>query len=306
MTDGGQSVEVAVQGGRLVVHELAPGGSGQPTVVAAHGITANALMWQPVADELARRRPGVRFLAPDLRGRANSRDVTEPAGLAAHAEDVLAVAGGVGGRPLLLGHSMGAFVAALAAATAPGTTIGVVLVDGGVAFPAPPDLDIDAALQAVIGPAMDRLSMRFADLEAYVGFWAAHPALGPLLRGPAAGAVRRYLKHDLVPAPDAGVMSSCRIDVVRADGADVLADERTHAAVRTAVAAGVPVELLWCARGLLDEPQGLYDESRLAALDLPPAVRVTPVDANHYGVVLVDPGMSAVVDALERRLDAAD
>lgn len=34
--------------------------------------------------------------------------------------------------------------------------------------------------------------------------------------------------------------------------------------------------------------------------------RVTTVDANHYGVVLVDPGMSAVVDALERRLDAAD
>jgi pimeloyl-ACP methyl ester carboxylesterase len=303
MTATGHSFEVPVQGGRLVVHELAPGAPGQPTVLAAHGITANALMWQPVADELARRRPGMRFLAPDLRGRADSRDVTEPAGLAAHAEDVLAVARAGDDRPLLLGHSMGAFVTALAAATAPDAMTGVVLVDGGVAFPAPPDLDIDAALQAVIGPAMDRLSMRFADLDAYVGFWAPHPALGPPLAGPAAGAVRRYLQHDLVPAPDAGVMSSCRLDVVRADGADVLADARTHAAVRTAVAAGVQVELLWCARGLLDEPQGLYDESRLDALDLPSAVRVTPVDANHYGVVLVDPGVSAVVGALERRLD---
>jgi pimeloyl-ACP methyl ester carboxylesterase len=306
MTASGHSFEVAVQGGRLVVHELAPGEAGQATVLAAHGITANALMWQPVADELARRRPGVRFLAPDLRGRADSRDVTEPAGLAAHAEDVLAVAGATEDRPLLLGHSMGAFVTALAAATDPDAVTGVVLVDGGLAFPAPPDLDIDAALQAVIGPAMDRLSMRFGDLETYVGFWAPHPALGPLLTGPAAGAVRRYLQHDLVPAPDEGMMSSCRIDVVREDGADVLADPGTHAAVRTAVASGVRFELLWCARGLLDEPQGLYDQSRLDALDIPPAVRVTPVDANHYGVVLVDPGVSAVVDALERRLDATD
>jgi pimeloyl-ACP methyl ester carboxylesterase len=305
MTATGHSFEVGVQGGRLVVHELAPGEPGQPTVLAAHGITANALMWQPVADELARRRPGVRFLAPDLRGRADSRDVVQPAGLAAHAEDVLAVAGAGGDRPLLLGHSMGAFVTALAAGIAPGAMTGVVLVDGGLAFPAPPDLDIDAALQAVIGPAMDRLSMRFADLEAYVEFWSPHPALGRLLAGPAGPAVRRYLEHDLVPAPDAGMMSSCRLDVVRADGADVLADPRTHAAVRTAVAAGVPVELLWCARGLLDQPQGLYDQSRLDALDIPPAVRITPVDTNHYGVVLVDPGVGAVVDALERRLDAA-
>jgi pimeloyl-ACP methyl ester carboxylesterase len=303
MTEDRHSVEVAVQGGRLVVHELSPGEPGQPTVLAAHGITANALMWQPVADELARRRPDVRFLAPDLRGRADSRAVTEPAGLAAHVDDLLAVTRAGAGRPLLLGHSMGAYISALTAATEADAVCGVVLVDGGLAFPTPPGLDIDEALQAVIGPAMDRLSMRFADLEAYLEFWAPHPSLGPILAGPAGGAVRRYLQHDLVPAPDAGLMSSCRIDVVRADGADVLADTRTHAAVRTAVAAGVPVELLWCARGLLDEPQGLYDETRLAALDVPADVRVTKVDANHYSVVLVDPGVGAVVDALERQLE---
>jgi pimeloyl-ACP methyl ester carboxylesterase len=200
---------------------------------------------------------------------------------------------------------MGAFITALTAAKEPDAVSGVVLVDGGLAFPAPPDLDIDAALQAVIGPAMDRLSMRFADLEAYVAFWAPHPALGPLLDGTAAGAVRRYLQHDLVAAPDSGMMSSCRIEVVRADGADVLADARTHAAVRTAVAAGVSVELVWCARGLLNEPQGLYDESQLDVLDLPSDVRVTKADANHYSVVLTEPGVGAVVDAIERRLDAA-
>ena len=63
--------------------------------------------------------------------------------------------------------------------------------------------------------------------------------------------------------------STCVLDAVRADGADVMADRETHAALRTAVADGVGAELVWARRGLLDEPQGLYDEGRLAALDLP-------------------------------------
>jgi pimeloyl-ACP methyl ester carboxylesterase len=271
-------------------------------VLAAHGITANALMWQPLADELARRRPEVRFLAPDLRGRAGSRDLDGPCGLSVHAADLLAVARSLTPEPLLLGHSMGAFVAALAAATGPADVRGAVLVDGGLAFPPPPELDIDVALQAVIGPAMQRLSMRFADLDAYLAFWRQHPALGPLLEGPAQQSVQRYLAHDLMRSTGDEWVSTCRIDAVRADGADVLTDARAHGAVDAAVEHGVPVELVWAARGLLDEPQGLYDESRLAALDVPNAVRVTGVDANHYSVVLAEPGISAVVDAVERVL----
>jgi pimeloyl-ACP methyl ester carboxylesterase len=301
MTAASRSFEVEVAGGRLVVHELAAGRPDGPTVLAVHGITANALMWQPLADALAARHPDVRVVAPDLRGRADSRDVVGGAGLAVHARDLLATARQLGVRPLLLGHSMGAFVKGLTAATEPDAVTGAVLVDGGLAFPAPPGLDIDAALQAVIGPAMERLSLRFADLDAYVDFWAKHPALGPLLDGPAGGAVRRYLAHDLVRS-DSEWVSSCRLDVVRADGADVLVDAASHAAVGRAVRAGVPMELLWSARGLLDEPQGLYDEGRLAALEVPDDVRVTGVDANHYSVVLAEPGLSAVADAVERLL----
>lgn len=298
-------LEVEVPGGRLVVHELARGSAGGPTVLAAHGITANALMWQTVADEIARRRPDVRVLAPDLRGRADSRDIEGAGGIEVHADDVLAVTEMLDGPPLLLGHSMGAFVVAVTAATAPDRVSGAVLVDGGFAFPAPSDLDIDAALQAVIGPAMERLSLRFDDVEGYVAFWQQHPAIGPLLRGPAGGVVRRYLEHDLMRTSEGGWASTCRIEVVRSDGADVLADPRTHAAVSQAVDDGVSVELVWSARGLMDEPQGLYDESRLAALGVPPAVRITGVDANHYSVVLAEPGVSAVVDAVERLLPTA-
>ena len=72
--------------------------------------------------------------------------------------------------------------------------VGAELVDGGVGFPAPDGTDIDAALQAVIGPAMQRLSMRFASSGAYLDFWRAHPALGPVFDGPAARDLTRYLR----------------------------------------------------------------------------------------------------------------
>ncbi|MDQ6715037.1 MAG: alpha/beta hydrolase [Actinomycetota bacterium] len=302
--------------GGLDIHDLTvgePTGSA-PVVVAVHGITSNGLSWQCVADELYRRRgPGsVRFLAPDLRGRGDSRDAPGPYGLATHASDLVAISDVFGVQPLLVGHSAGAFAAALTGSLYPDRVSGLVLVDGGLAFPPPPDLDIDAALEAVIGPAMRRLTMRFAGPEAYLDFWREHPALGPALGGPQGPEIRRYLLHDLVPAPEGSSsapdawVSSCRIEAVRADGAGVLADEQVHGAARKAVAAGLPVELVWAARGLLDEPQGLYDERRIAGLDLPPEIRVTAVaDANHYTVILNAAGVGTVVDALERQLPAA-
>ncbi len=299
---------IELESGSLAIHDLTVGEAAKdaPVVLAVHGITANGLSWRRVADEVDRRHGtgAVRFLAPDLRGRGASRDVPPPYGLAAHAADLTAVATAFGAKPVLVGHSMGAFVAALALATAPDHFRGTVLVDGGLAFPSPPDLDIDAALQAVIGPAMDRLRMHFDDKADYLAFWAQHPALGPVLDGPAGGAARAYIEHDLVASDSepGRWRSSCVLDAVRADGADVLADAATHAAARRAVEQGSPVELVWAHRGLLDEPQGLYDEARLAALDVPDAIRTGGVDANHYDVILGERGVGAVVDAVDRLL----
>ncbi len=294
--------------GSLAIHDLTVGAAreGAPVVVAVHGITANGLSWRWVAEEIDRRHGsgGVRFLAPDLRGRGESRRVPGPYGLAAHVADLTSIASVFGAEPLLVGHSMGAFIAALAVATHPERFAGAVLVDGGLAFPAPDDLDIDAALTAVIGPAMERLSMRFGGPAEYLEFWAAHPSLGPALRGDSGEAVRQYLAHDLVEDEEqSGTWrSTCVLDAVRADGADVLADPQTHAAVRRAVDHGKPVELVWARRGLMNEPQGLYDEGRLEALDVPDAVRITAVDANHYDGILAERGVGAIADAIDRQL----
>ena len=90
---------------------------------------------------------------------------------------------------------------------------------------------------------------------------------------------------------------------IRADGRDVIFHPRLSPAVRDVVTHGVPVDFLWASRGLFDEKQGLYDESRLAILKVPHDVSVTLVpDTNHYSIVLSRQGLAPVVDAVARRL----
>lgn len=289
------------------VHDLSVGpiAADAPVVIAVHGITANGLCWPLVAQELAKRRPGVRFLAPDLRGRAESTAADDHAGLSVHVADLVALAAQQAGRPVFLGHSMGAFVCALLAAGHPEVPAAVVLVDGGLSFPVPAGLDVDATLAAVLGPSLARLSMTFADEDELLAFVSTNPALGSLLAGPFGDAGRTYLRHDIVRGEDGLVRSSCSYAAVRSDGRDILAHPQLPGAVRQAVGAGVPLEFLWARRGLFDEPQGMYDEGRLAALGLPEGLRVTHVpDTNHFSIVLGDVGVAAICDALERQLDA--
>ena len=60
-------------------------------------------------------------------------------------------------RPVLAGHSLGAYVALLAAARAPDLFGGLLLVDGGLPLPVPDGADLDALLDASLGPALARL-----------------------------------------------------------------------------------------------------------------------------------------------------
>ena len=302
MTEANASYSVAVQGGTLTVHDLSHGevAPEAPTVLLLHGITANALTWLEVARGIRGRFGSrVRILAPDLRGRAESREVVEPAGLVAHAKDVNDIACAFGGRPLLVGHSMGAFVAALAASRYPERIHAAVLVDGGLALPLPDGMTPDEAIDALIGPAMKRLSMTFADEDAYLDFWGEHPAVGPLLAGPAAASLRRYLLHDLIRSGDVCI-SSCIESVVRADGRDPMVNPEVAQAVSNAIDAGVPTELIWAERGLLNQTPGLYEQSRLDELGL--GLPTTHLDTDHYGVLFEPLPVTTVIDAIERQL----
>ncbi|MEU3463493.1 alpha/beta fold hydrolase [Streptomyces sp. NPDC006733] len=276
---------VPVDGGDLAVLRWPATEPDAPVVLALHGITGNALSWARVAHHLAGR---VTLLAPDLRGRAHSAALPGPYGIARHADDAAAVAAAAGApRVLLAGHSMGAFTAALAAVRHPDRFSTLLLVDGAVGFPAPLELAPDELITAVIGPAMSRLSMTFPDRAAYRSFWQAHPAIG----SPWEPWVDDYVQRDLV-GQEPELRSSCRIEAVRTDGVDLFSEE-VLAAVHH-----LPGEarLLWAERGLMDEPQGLYDEGRLAAagLDHPNVTALMLAGTNHYTILIGDDGARTV------------
>ncbi|GHJ54128.1 hypothetical protein Nm8I071_34350 [Nonomuraea sp. TT08I-71] len=285
-----EELDVPVTGGTLRVCRW-PGGTG-PTVLAAHGITANALSWAPVADALAGRAT---LVAADLRGRAGSAALPGPYGLAQHADDLIAVLDHLGlDRAPVVGHSMGAFVAAVAALRHPDRVSSVLLVDGGVTLQVPEGANIDDILEAVIGPAMRRLQMTFDSEQTYLDFWRRHPALSAAW----SPAVRDYALRDLVGEPPA-LRSSCSLEAVRHDATDTLLDEQTTTAVHRI---GCPTTFLWCERGILDEPQGLYDEARLQTAGLDRGrISVEKVsDVNHYTVLLAPKGAGTVADHIGR------
>jgi pimeloyl-ACP methyl ester carboxylesterase len=263
-----EEIDVPVAGGDLRV-VVWPGDG--PTVLAAHGVTANALSWAGVAASLAGR---VRLVAPDLRGRARSAGLPGPYGMAAHAADLIAVADHLGlSRVALAGHSMGAFVATETAARHPSRVSSVLLVDGGLPLPVPAGTDVDDALHAVIGPAMARLSMTFDSLDAYCGYFRRNPALGRYWTPEIAA----YVTRDFT-----GSGSSCLLEAVRADTRDML--------TAPAPAGGLP--LLWASRGLQDEERGLYSPSDVAGRD----AELVP-DVNHY-TLLLGAGAERVADRI--------
>jgi pimeloyl-ACP methyl ester carboxylesterase len=284
-----EEFDVPVTGGALRVCRW-PGDG--PVVVAAHGITANALSWAEVARALG---GAITLVAPDLRGRAGSRRVMEPYGLPVHADDLIAVLDHLGvGTALVAGHSMGAFVAAVAAVRHPRRVTSVLLVDGGVTLPTPPGADIDTILQAVIGPAMQRLQMAFPSAEAYLDFFRKHPALTEDWTG----AVEAYVLRDLVGVAPA-LRSSCSLAAVRADATDTLLNGQTTRAVHELTC---PVRLLLAARGIMNEPQGLYDQARLdaAGLDRSRVVVEHVNDVNHYTILVGAKGAARVADHIRQ------
>ena len=299
-----RTLDVPVAGGMLRVGVWDPSSSdvatsGAPTVLAVHGITASHRAWPAVVAAL----PGVRVIAPDLRGRGRSNGLPGPHGMAAHADDLAAVIELVGGVPVVaLGHSMGGFVATVLAHRRPDLVSRLVLVDGGIPLPAPVGLPDDASaddvLHALLGPAAERLSRTFPDREAYRTFWRAHPAFADAW----SPELTDYVDYDLVDGPD-GLHPASSYPAVAADSLDLYEGGPLLDAVAGPAPVGVPTTFLRAPRGLLDaEP--LYDPAWLAAwaARLPHVSMRDVADVNHYTIIMSPPGVRAVAAATHTAL----
>jgi pimeloyl-ACP methyl ester carboxylesterase len=208
---------VKVADGLLMVGEWA---ADSVPVVAIHGISSTHLLWQ----WSAAAAPGVRIVAPDLRGRGSSVDVGGPYGLARHRDDVLTVMDALGiDKAIVAGMSMGGFVATALASFAPDRVSELLLVDGGPPMtppPSPPKADVassDDGETDLVADRLDRTERTSARVEDYKRTFLG--GVGTSL-DPDDPLLTEYLRYDLVgQAPELEVRLS--VDAVREDAGDV-------------------------------------------------------------------------------------
>jgi lipase len=151
-------------------------GSGPGPVICLHGITAQHRAFNALARHLG---PSRSLVGVDLRGRGDSAKPASGYGLEAHAGDVIRVLDHLGlERAVVLGHSMGGFVALETALSYPNRVRALVLLDGG--WPrveaSPEELSEEqkqeaAAIEEGLERAFGRLDMVFESPEAYLNFW---------------------------------------------------------------------------------------------------------------------------------------
>jgi lipase len=158
--------------------ELAIGraGEGPDPVICLHGITAQHRAFNAAARLLG---PSRGLVGVDLRGRGDSDKPESGYGLETHASDVVRVLDYLNlHNAVLLGHSMGAFVALKTALSFPDRVRALALLDGG--WPrvetSPGEMTEEEreeaeALEEGLARAFRRMDMVFESPEAYLDFW---------------------------------------------------------------------------------------------------------------------------------------
>lgn len=289
-----RAFDVEVPGGTIRVGRW---GHGPHVVIAAHGLTATHLSFEALADQLS---DDVTLLAPDLRGRGRS-SAGAPYGMAAHADDLIAILDHCGvRRALFAGHSMGGFAAVVAAGRHPERVAGLVLIDGGMPLDlsALAGLTVEQVVRAITGPALDRLEMTFPGREAYLDYWRAHPALAADWNE----YIERCYSYDLVTSAS-GLVSSVRAEAVLEDSASELRSGDVEQALgrlaQPAVLVRAPLGMLGAEPPLYPDPVVAAARARVRQL-----ADVLVPGVNHYTILLTKRGASAVADVIRGRLAA--
>jgi lipase len=256
-------------------------GEGAEPVLALHGITAQHRAFNSSARLLEPSANGI--VALDLRGRGDSGKPSSGSyGLARHSEDVVRTLDSLGvERGVLVGHSMGAFVALHTALSYPERVAALVLLDGG--WPRPEeevDEEESAAIEEGLARAFRRLDMVFATTEDYLDFW--FPGQG-LTFEDLTPDLADYYRYDLGEV-SGGYQPKASREAAEEDAESVSSESPTAAEMRDIQC---PVALVRAAEGFFPNSKPLIsDETRdvmAEALDLRSETLLP--GANHYSML---------------------
>jgi len=267
-------------------------GEGEP-LVCVHGLTSSSRAFVGLANEL----PGRRVLAIDCRGRGRSTK-RGPFGLARHVADLAGAMDSAGiDRAVIVGHSMGAYVAGAFCAAYPGRVSGLVFIDGGYAgdvVPANPDLLLDVML----GPFLEKLRRTWPSLDDYIAFYES-TALYP---DGVDDYGRIHFTYDLVGTPPQ-LLSCVSAECLSQDWRDVL---DSAAVSRNLDAITAPLLLLRAPGGLTGTGDMVIpDDIRDAIVARVAGTTVADVPGtNHHTILVSRQGAQSVARAIDAFMPA--
>lgn len=265
-------------------------GRGAP-LVALHGLTASWVSFLGIAERLEGRRA---VFALDLRGRGDSDKPASPYGMAQHARDVAAAMRAMGlGASVIVGHSMGGFVATALAAQSPELVSGLVLLDGGyapaISAPSSPE-GLDAALSLRIA----QLRQTYPSREAYRAFWKTQPHFPAEDWNPW---IEAFLDYELGGA-EPHLRPKASEDGVKTDLLEGLQTEQIAERLRTI---RVPVLMVRAPAGFVPGQPPLFPDAmieQMRALVPKMEERVIP-GTTHYTMVMGNYGASRIADLID-------
>jgi pimeloyl-ACP methyl ester carboxylesterase len=194
-------------------------------------------------------------------------------------------------RAVVMGWSLGGFIAANAAVELGPRSAAVVLVDGGLPLPLPAGFDPIAMQDQLIEPAMQRYRKRFTTRDEHRAFWRRHPAM----RDPTlwTAPVVAHFDDEVEPSAEGDLRWRVDLDALRADVIDTLTGDTREAASRIES----PVSFVWAERGLQDEPVGYYPLDAVHDYAREHPLRIAEGHGlNHYTLMLSPPGVRLIAD----------
>jgi lipase len=264
-------------------------GRGAP-VIAIHGLTATYISYAGVAERLAGRRP---LFALDLRGRGDSDKPEGPYGMAQHARDVAAAMRTLGyGPSVIVGHSMGAFVATALAAQNPELVSSLIMIDGGYVPDLPVGVDASQMLDATLALRISQLTRTYDSREAFMDFWRGQPNFPPADWN---SWTEAFLDYEV--AGETTVRPKASAEAVRIDVAEAFKRDEI---VERLKSLHVPVLLLRAERGLEPKQPPIFPDSVMPMFkECVPDMKEEMISGTtHFTITLGERGALRVADLI--------
>jgi len=240
-------------------------------ILCVHGITANSRFWDCLASALS---PHHRVIAMDLRGRGLSDKPLTGYSIGNHCKDILALMNDQGlKQPVLMGHSLGAFISLVFAARYTKKIDRLILVDGGGKLSKAQMAKVFAGIK----PSLDRLGQVFPSWEAYLAQMKQAPYLQPWN-----SYMETYFRYEVEKAKR-GVRSRVHPKHIEEEAKNLgkVDSRKFYKRVK------VPTLILRATKGMLAKDDLLLPENVVERMvrEIPNAKRVDIEGANHYSIL---------------------